>query len=328
MSDESKQNIDELLSGYVDGELSKRKYNELKRLMEHEPELAEKFSLLKKQRQLLNAMPVETVPEGLFDAVIASQERKFILDEYSASSGESEGIKHLMFRRALTAAVIFVLFGGLIGLIVHIVAPVQQTEPQNYAAGTVDEEDPLFPPLKNIDVPVVAADTPVFRASLDLRTEQAIAMNGYIMKSIFTHRLNGFTDPPVNEGTSSTIRITCGIDSIVELLADLQGEWDKCREANLSVYDHALAKEIVIEKISSTQLMRVFKEDKFYSRMQIARDYADFNKLNPYGSSRLASNDTVVSGAVKPELTGSKIDRKDRLEGGEKISLVITVTGL
>ena len=134
MSDESKQNIDELLSGYVDGELSKRKYTELKRLMEHDPELAEKFSELEKQKQLLNAMPVETAPEGLFDAVIASQERKFILDEYSASSGESEGIKHLMFRRALTAAVIFVLFGGLLGLIVHIVAPAQQTEPHDYAS--------------------------------------------------------------------------------------------------------------------------------------------------------------------------------------------------
>ncbi|MCF7955731.1 MAG: hypothetical protein K9M75_08020 [Phycisphaerae bacterium] len=332
MSDESKQNIDELLSDYVDGELSKRKYNELKRLMEHDPELAEKFSQLEKQRQLLNAMPVETAPEGLFDAVIASQERKFILNEYSAASGESEGIKHLMFRRALTAAVIFVLFGGLIGLIAHIVAPVEQTEPQNYAADNGGQEDTLLPPLNNIDVPVAAADTPVFRASLDLRTEQAIAMNSYIMKSIFTHDLNGFTDPPENKGTSSTIRITCGIDSIVELLADLESEWDKCREANLSVYDHALAKEIVIEKISSTQLLRIFKEDKFYTRMQISRDYADFNKLNPYGSVRLASNDTetdtTAGAAVKPELTSSKLDRKDRLEGGEKISLVITVTGL
>ena len=46
MSDESKHNIDELLSDHVDGELSKRKSTELQRLMEHDPELASKFSML------------------------------------------------------------------------------------------------------------------------------------------------------------------------------------------------------------------------------------------------------------------------------------------
>ncbi len=150
-------------------------------------------------------------------------------------------------------------------------------------------------------------------------------MTSFIKKLVFTHNLNDFVDPPENEGTSSTIRFACGIDSIVDLLADLQVEWDKCRQADLSVYDHALAKEIVIENISPRQLMNVFTEDKFYTRMQIAKDYADFNRLNMYTNTMLA----VDENAVKPEYTSASDERpKDRLEGGEKISLVITVTGL
>ena len=327
MSDESKQNIDELLSGCVDGELSKRNYTELKRLMEHDPELAEKFSQLKKQKRLLNALPVETAPEGLFDAVIASQERKFILNEYSAASGEVEGVKYLMFRRALTAAVILVLFGGLIGLIVHIVSPVSQVAPQDYASDIKAPEVDLVPVTPGlVENPVTAnADATYFRASLDLKTEQAIAMNDFIMKAIFNRDLNDFVDPREIEGTSSTIRIVCGIDGIVALLGDIQAEWDRCKEANLSVYDHALAKDIVIENISSKNLMKIFNEDKFYARMQIVRDFADFN---PYGSMRLAIDDGVSKNPIEPKMTSPDADKKERLDGGEKVSLVITVTGL
>ncbi len=139
MSDESKHNIDELLNGYVDGELSERKYTELKRMMQHDSELAARYSDLKKQKQLLNSMPVEKAPQGLLDEVISSLERKLILNEYSAASVESEGIKHLMFRRVLTAAVIMVLFGMLGGLIYNITSPAQITDTK--IASGQDEPD-------------------------------------------------------------------------------------------------------------------------------------------------------------------------------------------
>lgn len=327
MSDESKQNIDELLSGYVDGELSKRKYNELKRLMEHDPELAEKSAMLKKQKKLLNAMPVETAPEGLFDAVIASQERKFILDEYSASSGEAEGIKNLMFRRLLTAAVILVLFGGLIGIIVNIMLPPGTPEPGFIAAGTDYPDVELLPSsLKNVGKPVAAnPDIPLFMASLELKTEKAIEMNSFIMKAIFNRDLNDSVDPRQIEGTSSTIRIVCGKDSVVDLLGDIQSEWDNCKQASLSVFDHVMKREIVVDNISSKDLMKVFNEDKFYTRMQIVRDFADHN---PYGDMRLAIDSRPSKDPIEPIATSSAANKKERLDGGEKVSLSITVTGL
>lgn len=333
MSGESKHNIDELLSGYVDGELSERKYTELKRLMLHDPALEAKFTELKKQRDFLNSMPIEKAPQGLLAEVVALQERKFILNGYSEVSTESEGIKHLFFRRALTAAVMLVLFGGLGGLIYKIVAPVQMADNKDVASGNFDSEIDLtsgFVPVIGETAKTVV-DTPVFRASLDLKTEHAISMNSFIMKTIFKHDLNDFVDPPENEGTSSTIRITCGIDSIVAILGDLQSEWDKCKEANLSVYDHALAREVVIKKISSSQVMDIFTEDKFYTRMQIVKTYADFSGINLYGNRAIAINkvDAGSGDMVKPELTSAIAERSiTRIEGGERISLVITVTGL
>jgi hypothetical protein len=326
MKEESKHNIDELLNGYVDGELSERKYTELKRMMQHDPELAARFAGLKKQKQLLNSMPIEKAPQGLLDEVVGSLERKLILNEYSAASIESEGIQHLMFRRALTAAVILVLFGGLGGLIYKIVSPVQPTNKRMAVAPGFGSEDYVggVIPLIEKNTNPIAADTPVFRATLNLKTEHAITMNSFLMKLVFTHNLNDFVEPPENEGTSSTIRFACGIDSIVDLLADLQTEWSQCRQASLSVYDHAQAKMIVIENLSSRQLMQVFTEDKFYTRMQIVKDHADFNGLNPRINTMLA----VDEGAVKPGYaSGTERKPKESL-GGEKISLVITVTGL
>jgi hypothetical protein len=331
MSEKSKHNIEELLNEYVDGELSERKYTELKRMMEHDPELLERFNQLKKQKQILNAMPVEAAPAGLLDEVVGSMERKLILNEYSAVSVESEGIKNLIFRRLMTAAVAMVLFGGLGGLIYKIIAPPKMESSKELAVIVEDTDIELsmgFDPVKK-DLADAIVDNPVFRASLHLKTEHAIAMNSFIKKSIFNHDMNGFVNPPENEGTSSTVRITCGIDRIVELVNDLQSEWDKCKEADLSIYDHALAREIVIERISSKQLVDVFSENKFYTRMQVAKDYADFNRLNPYGNRILVASNEMSNEAVMPELTSvTRVKSQNRLDGGEKISLVITVTGL
>ncbi len=325
MSDKSKENIDDLLNGYVDGELSERKYTELKRMLLHDPELAARVSQLKKQKQLLNSLPIEKAPQGLLDDVVSSLERKLILHEYSAASIESEGIKHLMFRRALTAAVIMVLFGGLGGLIFKIVSPVHPTNNNEVAvADEVYEVDFTGGTTRLADKPeAIASDRPVFIAKLNLETEHAITMNSFIKKLIFTHNLNDSVDPPENYGTSSTVRFECGIDSIVELLADFQVEWGRCKQANLSVFDHVVKKMIVIENISQSQLMEIFTEDKFYTRMQKAKEYEISNRQTSYSNTMLASNENIAE-----PYTASGNKSKNRLEGGERISLVITVTGL
>lgn len=330
MSDEQKHDIDELLSCYIDGELSKRQITEIKRLIEHDEDAAKRLVQLRKQKELLNAMPVEAAPEGLLDDVMASLERKFILNEYTAVGAEQSGERNLLIRRVLAAAVILVLFGGLAALVLDIMLPAAATE-NNYAAANntpIADNDLSLQKLNTDYIP--SPNAPVFNASLNLKTLDAITMNNFVKKLIFNHDLSH--TPPEIEGTSSTVRITCGIDRAVAMLLDLQAEWDRCDEVALTIHDQALSKDIVIENASPEQVLRVFGEDKYYSRMQLAKDFSDFN-IMASGNDAVAKSDgdgvSTLAVKPKPELTSfEKNLGNDKAENIEKISLVITVTGL
>jgi anti-sigma factor RsiW len=73
--------IEELLSSYIDGELSERQCNEVKRLLDHDPQVAEMLSHMQRQKELLNALEVETAPETMLDDIKATLERSMLLGQ-------------------------------------------------------------------------------------------------------------------------------------------------------------------------------------------------------------------------------------------------------
>ena len=333
MSDEHKYKIEELLSDYIDDELSQRKETELKRLMEHDDSISVKLEELKKQKALLNSLPMTTAPKGILDEVMGTMERKFILNEYSSVSDEAEGQKNLFLRRFMTAAIIMVLFGGLLGLVINIVMPSGLPD-NNYFAENNNQTSPVFDQVVKLQDPAMSkADTPVFVASLNLETHHTIAMNDFIKKAIFNHNLNDSVTPPKNDGSESMIKVTCGIDKIVALLSDLQAEWGRCSGTSLAVYDHAMRRDILVNNISCQQVLDIFKEEKFYARMQKSKDIADFNSVNAASQGYLAATGVKGTGGpvkIRPELTSAKKTGDDNKGdiNAEKVRLVIRVIGL
>ena len=333
MGYEHKYKIEELLSGYIDDELSQRKETELKRLMEHDDTIAVRLEELKKQKALLNSLPASTAPKGILDEVMGTMERKFILNEYSAVSDETEGQKNLFLRRLMTAAIIMVLFGGLLGLVINIVMPAGVPQ-KNYVAGSNQQISPIFDPGVKLQDPAMGkADTPVFVASLNLHTHHTIAMNDFVKKAVFNHNLNDFVTPPKNDGSESMIKVTCSIDKIIALLGDLQAEWGRCSATSLAVYDHAMSRDILIDNVSCQQVLDIFKEEKFYARMQKSKDTADFNTVNSASQGYFAASGVKGTGGpvkIRPELTSVE-KRKDDDTGdvnSEQACLVIRIIGL
>jgi len=85
MAKENKEYIEELLSNYIDDELTERERNEVKRLIAHDADVKRKFEQLRKIKVLLNLAPTSPVPDFIFENVKTQIERKVLLGEYQYS---------------------------------------------------------------------------------------------------------------------------------------------------------------------------------------------------------------------------------------------------
>jgi len=63
------ENIEQLLNGFIDGQLTPREQTELKRLMRNDAQLEKRLAQLQKCRMLLVSLPVEKAPDGLIERV-------------------------------------------------------------------------------------------------------------------------------------------------------------------------------------------------------------------------------------------------------------------
>lgn len=75
MRKNEQRKIEELLSAYIDGELSDRRRMEVRRLVENNAYAAALLKSLEKQKELLNAMPTSPAPAGLTKRVLVVARR-------------------------------------------------------------------------------------------------------------------------------------------------------------------------------------------------------------------------------------------------------------
>jgi len=332
------KDIDVLLSCYIDGELSERERTEVKRLMQHDKSITDRLGRLRKQKQLLNNLPVEPAPEGLLEDIKASLKPKPILKRYLTDADESAGARHLLFRRVLTAAAMFMLVGVLAVVVFNVVMPEAgllepvAIHPVDSSQGTGPTKEAIVESTAGEGI--ATSESYPFRAALELAGYDSIAVNGFIAKAIYR---NGLVDNtiPKREATLSTYHITCTTGQIVALFADLEAVWDKCGKTSLTIYAEDQDSDIMINNITSAQAIAVFAQDKPDERTELARSFADFNALirdQLDGSDFALSKDEeqfVPSFPIKPELTGPEQPvRRDKFQTGGSVNLIITVTGL
>jgi len=340
MTEMDSEKLDELLNCYVDGELSDRRRTEVKRLMEHDPTIEVKLARLRAMKTLFNELPIEQAPADMFERTTISLERTCILNDYSVTSGEQEGARHLMFRRLITAAIILVLFGSLVGVVVNIMLPFASESSNIAAVESVDSGMPSMSPAASIEKIAVADAQPIFSVALDLATPAPIQMNSLLTKVLHNNDLLGSAEPPRPDDPRHTTTVQCGKSEVMALLSDLKGEWDRCDHVTLVVDDYRSASEIVVKNVSCDQVMNVFKRDLIYNRVELARAYSDFNALSPR---RSVSNDfaslqkevapdgvPLKLAPVMPEFTSGTAlhEASGDLEDEEKIKLIITITHL
>ncbi|AQT69744.1 putative transmembrane transcriptional regulator (anti-sigma factor) [Anaerohalosphaera lusitana] len=331
--------IEEMLSGYIDGELSRREHAEVQRLIQNDPDAASYVARLRKQKLLLNSMPVSDAPATTYDDVRAALEREFILDDTAHTTGEKAGRRHLLVRRFATAAIILVMLGGLTAIIMDIVMPEGGSQPLISNDFSIPEpvamrDEPSAVAMRSraaapeAKAMAVAPEASPFVVRLDLATGEPISVNNFVQQQVFNHDLLENTMPTREEGRT-VYKITAGVDRLKGFVGELGQAWPKAVSTKLTLVDPAASEtDIFVEDADFRQVMQVVSQDDPQKRVELARVFASGGGLE---GSMIASAEADVQGDMpdpgRPELAsgdGRQLAAEDDPDA-EQAVLILTV---
>ncbi len=274
MTDKSKIELDELLSGCVDGELTQRQQTELKRLLQHQPQAARQLESLQQQRRLLGALPVEAAPQGLADEVKARLERKLILNSVPGAAA-LRSRSGLVRRRFTAAAAMLLIPLGLLGVVVYrILTPPQPSAGTLPTAKSILADEPV---MQEFQSPAAAAAVMPFDGVLMLTAERPMLVAQSIEKQIFLKGLEHQTIPN-RTAELMTFQIDCPAAALAELMASLTPMWEQLTFGQLTLHDvDAPEQTVVIEHILPEQIQALAQQTDKMPMLTAARQYAATN---------------------------------------------------
>ena len=99
-----KNKLDELLNAYMDDQLDERRRTEVKRLLQHDPEIEARLTELMKLRSLLAAVPAAEAPQDLVENIKTKIEQRSFTRPGVDYLDKTEGARQLLWRRAISIA--------------------------------------------------------------------------------------------------------------------------------------------------------------------------------------------------------------------------------
>ncbi len=276
MSDKPKIDTDELMTLYLDGEASVRQQTELKRMMLHDPSIADRLNALQKQQRLLNALPVETAPENLMDDIRTAMERNLILGDSEQTTEAASGSSHLMMRRLLTAAAMLLIPLGLLSAVVYqIIKPAPTGQIDYIPAGERIAEANPDAAIPEAAAPGLLTQLP-FNGVLILTTDEYMTVSNQVEKAIFSQGLISHTLPNRTADVTS-FHITASPKMIADLVDSLGDARSRCKAVTLEVAGGADDQTVKITEPQNRQIKTLVYEDNVKMMNHLAGRYAAAN---------------------------------------------------
>jgi hypothetical protein len=326
---DEKSNIEELLNGYADGELTQRQHTEVQRLLQHDENVAKRLREIQRCKILVGALPSVKPPADLAQSIMEAVESKTLRQQPAVRYNEKIGARDLLFRKLISVAAVVVLVGVLAGVIFTILSPqdtldnkVAEKQGDTAAVNTNIEVKPQILPV------VASAD---FAGRLELTTSNSVAVQAYIKRVIEENNLASkasLSFMPDNAGYT----IRCGENGFASFVAGLENIWTRFDSATLYVETDQPGREVAVDMVSVQQIKEIVGRDTLESRIKTAQDYAVLNTIsgNFPGKEIFASLDNKRPDFVipKPLLAGPRPATKTlSIEQGQKITLTIVVSG-
>jgi hypothetical protein len=267
--------IDELLCGFIDGELSLRQQTEVQRMAARDPEVAQRLEQLRNCRTLISVLPRAEAPSDMLEQIKASLERHSLLDERPIVIGTRAGSRHLTVRRFLATAAMIALVGALAFVVYQILAPVSPVATPYRA--TVAENAAVTQPKTPTPTPTVVADSR-FSGRLELATASFTQADSFIKTSIEDNGLSGLIEPNPAEGRT-VYRVSGNREKLNGFLADLDTIRANFRSARLIVDTDSFADPVVVDSVAPSQVAKIINQNTNTARVQMAKDIATLNKF-------------------------------------------------
>jgi hypothetical protein len=313
MSDKEHLDKEELLSGYIDGQLTPRQLTEFKRLLAHDPNLHKELESLEQQRQLLQSLPVETAPVLMAEEIRSVLERRFILADSSHSINRSDVWGLRLRKIAAVAAMV------LLPLVILATVVITILQPEKTVPGVAAEIMAVNP---------APAAEPLFSAVLQFQTRQPIAANDYIEKKIHTLGLMNFTTPG-RQSDRTSYKIICSRKYIESLVGELGELWPRCEKASYAILDTSTNQPVRVEAIDPQQTLTMIQLTDTSNARKLAQDITEQNaqkaiaKTNPTDT----APQPLAPKVSKPILAWDEGKQQVLADEPDTICLVIEVLG-
>jgi hypothetical protein len=271
------ENIERLLNGYIDGELTVRQQTEVKRLLKNDPRIAKRLKQLQKCKMLVSSVPPEPAPPEMMNDIMSRLARRSLLGEEPAAAGRKAGVRELFVRKVLAAAAMIALF-AVFGMVIYsIVAPPDLSDrPDNEIVKSV-------PPV--VPKTVLAK----FNGRLELKTAEFMEMDASINRAL---EENDEVEVAVERlGDKSIYVLKCARKGLNELLDRMDNNWERLDSATLFVESDLFAHQVSVNAVTPPQISEIAAQATLENTIRVAKDFAMFNNLSQ----------TLKSKAVLPQ---------------------------
>jgi hypothetical protein len=271
---------EELLNSFVDGELSERQCEEVKRLAGEDPAIRKRLHELKNLRALVSGLPRIEAPAGLEHVLKERLTVSAGVGGEHAGSDNAPASRTILLRKICTLAAMVIL-----GLAVSVA-------------------------IKFTDPGPVPSGQGGLRARLECRSSQHATVEMVINRAIHQHGLLSLTERKT-EGDAKTYLIRAPQEVMSAFLEDFSRAWPTFDQPSLRLETHHPTGPLVLESLSASQMTQIFGRENADERLELAQRIATENNLEPSrdADARLAQaisghdGDALVPGAPNPMLT-------------------------
>lgn len=315
----NQENIDELLNGFIDGELGKRERTVVNRLIAKDEQIAQRLQELKKCKTMVSSLPCDEAPAEMIEDIKILLERKTLFAAPQQNNNVDKGVRHLLGRKLMSAAAMFALLAVLAIVIFRIISPASPKKTPSVIA-------------KNQNLPSVktaakndTANQAIFIGRIELRTAVSTEINRNIVDAIKTHGLSDISGPQ-NQGDEKVYTFSGSQDSVTAMLTDLNRMQRLVNSAKFSFAPQNNSGLMIVDNTNFGQVAEIIKQNDYETQLKAARYFAALNNIvsQPIVAADI-NQKPDLSLIPKPALTAGTKTTAINDNGNKQVNLTIAV---
>jgi hypothetical protein len=270
-SDENKgrvnPRIDELLNGFMDGELTASQQAEVERLIAQDAAVAQRLRKLQRCRMLMASLPCAEVPPEVAEGIKASLAAMAMPAE-TYISHEPAGKGHLLVRRVLATAAVIGLAAILGATIYTILTPRAALQ---RPVAVEPRQAPAQTRTRRAGAPVASLG---FSGRLELKTSDLAGVSAFVTRAIEDKGLSN-----TGREDQHVYSLSCTKKQLDGLLGDLETIWPELNSATLFVNTKVFGKPVAVKNVTTEQIAQIAEQNELQKRIEAAKGFDAVNTM-------------------------------------------------